>query len=225
MNFSDILYVHIPKTAGTSMTFFFRERQCGYKEIYENFEQFDNKGFVTFGHTSIMSLLENNIMTQDYFGRAYKFSFVRNPFDYFVALFTKGITMNFDYTHKWLLTSNCLELFERFCLSAKNRIHPIGLYNSRENNQVNKQTTWIKDKAGKIFVDFVGRFESLDEDFKRLCKIIGIKYTPLPIAQTSINTKQRLKDEYKYRKFYNSDTRKIVEDLYKDDLETFNYTF
>lgn len=78
------------------------------------------------------------------------------------------------------------------------------------------QSDWITDKAGKILVDFVGRFENLNDDFLKICKHIGIT-TKLPHIKTS-------KHEH-YKDYYSEEAIEIVAAWYKKDLENFGYRF
>jgi len=71
---------------------------------------------------------------------------------------------------------------------------------------------------GKLFVDFVGRFERLQEDFDILCGIIGIKKTSLPVL-----SKSRFKGEY--RSHYGDKLQYAVRQKYKDDIRNFEYKF
>lgn len=42
------------------------------------------------------------------------------------------------------------------------------------------QVEWIDDEDGECLADLVGRFEKLEEDFRRVCRHIG-KSTSFPI--------------------------------------------
>ena len=64
--------------------------------------------------------------------------------------------------------------------------------------------------------DFVGRFERLESDFRRICETLGIDAT-LP----SLNVSQRRP----YREYFDDESRRIVATRYRDDIETFGYEF
>lgn len=68
---------------------------------------------------------------------------------------------------------------------------------------------------GKLAVDFVGRFENLDEDWKSVCKTMGVVDT-LPHINKG-------KHEGSYRDLYNKEAKFVVEKLYAKDFEMFNY--
>jgi hypothetical protein len=74
----------------------------------------------------------------------------------------------------------------------------------------------ITDENGKIIVDFIGRYETLEQDFKKVCKKLKIQANLPHINQSN------KKD---YREFYNEKMIKIVEKNFKEDVELFGYEF
>lgn len=67
-------------------------------------------------------------------------------------------------------------------------------------------------------MDFVGRFENLQEDFDYVCDRVRIKRKKL----THANKSKRDRD---YRKYYDSETKEIVAKKYADDIGRFGYEF
>jgi hypothetical protein len=61
-------------------------------------------------------------------------------------------------------------------------------------------------------VDFIGRFENLNNDFAEICSRIGIEIT-LPHINGSKHNH--------YASYYDSETWQIVQDHYKNDVEKF----
>ncbi len=78
------------------------------------------------------------------------------------------------------------------------------------------QTSCLVDENGKLLVDFVGKFENLDEDFRSICQKVGIS-ARLPHINKSKRTD--------YRDYYDSETRDLTAQLYAEDIERFGYTF
>jgi len=70
---------------------------------------------------------------------------------------------------------------------------------------------------GEQFVDFVGRFENLDSDWKYICKQIGCKQTRLPRKNSSSHAH--------YSESYTPELKELVAELYADDIELFGYKF
>jgi len=68
-----------------------------------------------------------------------------------------------------------------------------------------------------LLVDYIGKFENLDQDFHRICNIIGIPDIELPNIGKSKHKN--------YKKYYNDYTRNLIVEHFKEDIELFDYTF
>ena len=66
-------------------------------------------------------------------------------------------------------------------------------------------------------VDFIGKFENLETDFEYICKKIGVNGIKLPHK----NKTQRKN----YRDYYNENTKTIIANWYKKDIDYFGYEF
>ena len=65
-------------------------------------------------------------------------------------------------------------------------------------------------------VDFIGRFERLNEDFGEICSRIGIS-TLLP--------KMNVSNEQSYQVFYHEESIELVRNTFKAEIEMFDYSF
>ena len=65
-------------------------------------------------------------------------------------------------------------------------------------------------------VDFIGRYESLNDDFIKVCQRVRIAAV-LPSINVSNSTP--------YQEFYDRKTRELVESAFRDDIKTFGYRF
>lgn len=96
----------------------------------------------------------------------------------------------------------------------------------------------LYDRQGNLLVDFVGRFESLQQDFDRVCERLDIKESRLPHRNPSNKKSRDLKRKLKnmlfmngenrhhgLTDFYDDETRDAVADYYRKDIETFGYQF
>jgi len=209
-----VLFVWLPKTAGSSIYHALRKTRCECRKLINTekngviespYSDFDNKGAVTFSHTSIDALLQNGIIHKEFFENSFKFCFVRNPWDRLVSLFF------------YRKLNNKYKDFKEFCLDFKDwEIEPIGLYNSRLNSQFNDQVSWLIDEKGRLLVDFIGRFERLEEDFSKICHILRVRNT-LPHRNRSNHSA--------YREYYDGTSIEIVRNKYIRDVEFFGYDF
>lgn len=210
----NVLFFWLPKTAGSSIYHALRKTSYKCRKLINTekngiielpYSDFTNKGAVTFSHTSISALIKHGIIHTDFFESSFKFCFVRNPWDRLVSLFFYR-KLDKEY-----------ENFRQFCLDFKDQeIEPIGLYNSRLNSQFNEQLSWIIDEKGRLLVDFIGRFERLEEDFSKICRILGVR-NKLPHRNRS--------DHSGYRDYYDEETAGIIRQRYKRDIEFFGYDF
>ena len=67
------------------------------------------------------------------------------------------------------------------------------------------------------------RFERFEEDFKSFCDDVGIEKREL--KDTNRTNFSNTTGEAYYRSFYDEESRKIVAELFKRDLEYFGYSF
>lgn len=75
---------------------------------------------------------------------------------------------------------------------------------------------------GAVAVDFIGRFERLEEDLARALSTLKIP-RKVTLPRTNVN---RLRDSNRdYRKLYNDATREIVADWYAPEIDLLDYRF
>ena len=80
-----------------------------------------------------------------------------------------------------------------------------------------KQYKFLLNKEGKIGVDKILKFEQINQEIIELSEKINLN----PSKFKKLNTSTI--DEY--RNYYDNETKKIVEDFCKEDLEFFKYYF
>lgn len=78
------------------------------------------------------------------------------------------------------------------------------------------QVEWLKDYEGNIVVDKILKMEYLSEDFKQFAVKIGIKKKLPHLNKTK---------KENYRKYYDGETKAIVEKWFKEDIKRFSYPF
>ena len=91
------------------------------------------------------------------------------------------------------------------------------------------QHDYLCDSKGKILVDFVGRFENLQDDFDKVCDKIGMPRTKLPHTNTTKYIKKSgggwELDNKHYTEYYDEMTKDIVAKQFKRDIQYFGYKF
>lgn len=131
----------------------------------------------------------------------FSFAFVRNPYDWMVSLyFFVKRSKNHD-DHK---IANTLP----FADFVKHQIA----------NKISLQSEFVTDQEGKLIVDFIGKFEQLEEDLHLICKKLHIPFEGLPHKNVSDGRKQKA-----FGEFYTSESRVLMQDYFKEDFERFNY--
>jgi len=201
------IYLHTPKTGGMSIGSALYEA-LGIKDIYQSF------------HIHYDDL--NEEILRDYF----VFTFVRNPWDRIVS----------DYRYKEEINANfSFESFSnnpQFCYEQqyKTSVKPtdINFFDNHKDTSnyfsefihTISQLDFLKGKFNHNidtlpFINFTGRYENIEQDFKYICDKIGIT-AKLP-HKNFTNWKNKHYSWYFKNMNFNSDIIK--------DSEKFNYTF
>ena len=184
-------------------------------------------------HTTLQQIKEWwRVVVNDYF----TFTFVRNPYDRAVSDWLwfkndvgKGQSpddprLQYDFTEStlmdYLLNENSFERLENFDLDNRN----YGYYWSDHSLL---QYQYICDSDGNVPVQFIGRFENLEQDWMQLMNILTEKYKVTFNHELPHVNKTRSKkwEKSHYSEYYDDETREIATDRYSIDLELLNYTF
>ena len=137
------------------------------KRIREVKKTFKQQGRVSFVHISYQKLMENGFVSKEFDESAYKFCFVRDPYERAVSLyryFIKDNRIAGDMT------------FLDFCRLLNGSIDHIGLYNYMGFSQCNPQVRWTEN----LNFDFIGRQENLGVDYQALAAVFGIDDLAMP---------------------------------------------
>ena len=219
------LFVHVPKTAGQSVEQFFMDRlgldwdrDRGEVMLGDNPDR--DRGTEKLAHLSAAEYVEDGFVSAEEFSDLFTFSFVRNPYE---RLVSEYLYRNY-FSHR---------NFRDFVL---NRLPAPGW--NDDYRHVMPQYDMLHDSNGRLLVDFVGRFERLQQDFDEVCQRLGIDDSELPHRnpsnKRSRNLKRRVRnfvfrngegDKRHYTDFYDDETRAAVSRLYHRDIETFGYAF
>jgi hypothetical protein len=191
------IFVRIPKTAGhTIKNFLLHNSNLEIKPIL-------NQGYESYSGQKLKNKIQENTWLE-----SHKFTFVRNPFDRAVSSWKFG---GWKPRYAWKCS------FAEFV----KRIQSWDLENPKTWNERSwhccSQYAHLINEDGDLLVDFIGRFENLQEDFNIVCDKIGIPHQELP---------HHNKTKHKhYTEYYDDETRQIVAEKYAKDIEYFNYEF
>jgi len=182
------IFIHIPKCAGTSI-----EKALN---MFDNNELFgyDENNKIAKQHLTSKQVLE--YIPKKIFDDYFKFAFVRNPYDRAVS--------SAAY-HK-------IDLIDFLTNSSKfdgKILHKIPF----------KQhlTQHLKPQNDYCYsLDFVGRYENLEDDWNTITGHLGI----------NVKLKRENQSQHdNYRKYYLKKEKELVDNLYKEDFELFGYQY
>ena len=186
------IFVHIPKTAGIAVKKSLFGMRGGTHRRLRNYK-------ILFGEKE--------------FTEYFKFTFVRNPWDRVVSAYEylREGGMN-ESDRRW--SENVLAQFDGFERFITEWLAETGGY-----GQIHfmPQYEFICLDGTEPRVDYIGRFEQINEDFNVICRELGI--------DASLSSENESKRRSDYKKYYNQRTRQIVKDMYSEDIDLFSYKF
>ena len=138
----------------------------------------------------------------DYFS----WTFVRNPWDRLVSAYFNKIVDKFQSgLVSW---RGKIKSFEEFILEIEKN----DVIDLKCDRHIRSLHTFFPSN-----VNFVGKFEKLQEDFNLICDKTGIQQKELLVENKSRHNH--------YTEYYNDETRLIVAEKYAKDIEYFGYKF
>lgn len=151
--------------------------------------------------------------TEFHMNLPFRFSFVRDPYDRIASCI-----LNLG----WSTTEDFERFIKEDLIKYRNIIEKEGR-TSTNRGQAKRQQLWTMTEYlfwnGKLEVDFLGRFENLKKDWAKVCEKIGYEFE-LPHE----NKSNKSAPFTGYDRFYTSETRKIVGELYSEDFDNFEYS-
>lgn len=200
----DVLFVWIPKSAGTSIYNWLNE-EIGMLKLKEPFAVrggFPAKGPATFGHMDLVELMNKGWVDADYLETAFSFAIVRNPYSRARSLFTylkKRYRLEHDFT--------------AFLELVAQGVEPVGLYNSVGLSQANPQCRWIKNPVGSTLVDEFWKLEELETALPSIRSKTGASNAPGMLNKSSSRIVEMSARDIA-----------LIQDIYQEDFETFGYS-
>lgn len=202
------IFVHIPKTAGSSITQVLEPvSRCGSEFWLTRWllragvrsNLFAPPKYRTYRrHTSARKL--QWYLPRRQFQQYYKFAFVRNPWDWLVSYYHFVMGQPNHRRYRQLKSLGSFEHFVEYECSQKKFM----------------QKNFVTDHQGNLIVDFVGRFENLMEDFALVCHKLNI----------TGSLGQRNRSQHRdYRSYYSDRAIELVAQGYAEDIQLFGYTY
>ena len=205
---NNFLFVHVPKTGGTSVRHALRKYRhnpdifrinqtlaCFGIEVNHFSRDFRKLKFRAHERADRIA----DVMPDEIFQRLFKFAFVRNPWDLIASLY-KFIRKTPSHKRHRLVNRMSFPEFIDFALFK----------------QLCHQKRLLTDQNGNLLVDFVGRFENLESDFAQVARQLQLDAKIPHLNQTNPSA---------YQDFYDENLRAKVSSAYRDDIEQFQYEF
>jgi Sulfotransferase family len=195
-----LIFVHIQKTGGNAVsTALGQNPNCPEKHFFAR------------------DLRE--LYGADSWNSYFKFAFVRNPWDRLVSWWSM-----INALRPALANGAILNNFLRFVLEKANTFEEF-LYNCDEEIVDTDGSKWIyrnqldylTDTSGQQIVDFVGRFETLQQDFDS----IATKFFGTSIALPHVNKSKHRR----YTDYFSPSLAEIVGHRFERDINAFGYAF
>lgn len=197
------IFVRVSKVASTSILSAFKAK----KRIFDRGSYFAER------HDTI-AFYRDSFPRQ--FEKYFKFAFVRNPWDriysqYRYLRYKRKEEIADCSFETWLYRNEeALGTPEKF-LFGRNReifIH-----------HLTDQLGWVV-MDDKVAVDFIGRYESLENDFAYVCERLNAK-----IELPKLNKSKRPADPDGYKSVYNTRMIELVAEWHSRDIDYFDYKF
>ncbi|MDX1406522.1 MAG: sulfotransferase family 2 domain-containing protein [Saprospiraceae bacterium] len=200
------LFVHIPKTAGTSI-----KKALGLTPEASHGKYFH---------------FRERLGPRAY-RKYYKIAFVRNPWDRFLSFYLYA-RMDENFYHSTRNPDKALygknrhyDLLKHASLNdcahylIEGRFKPL----SGTFYFMAPQCEWIMDEQDTLQIDFLGKYESLEADVSQVCDHLGMPDAHLEV----INNSRRERADF--RQYYDAETRALIAKYYERDIELLKYTF
>ena len=139
----------------------------------------------------------------------YKFSFVRNPWDRVLSFYHYRIKVkrihdiNISFREYVLQLGEANENTPGFMF----QVTRYGAYN------------YLYDQNDNLLVDYVGKYETRENDLKVISEKIGASMLG------SLHVQKASPDNSHYSNYYDDETIDVIYNLYRRDIEAFNYRF
>ena len=196
----NLLFIHIPKTAGQSITQHFMQIECIPWEHRKRYQLFPNgnpeHGPPQTAHFTLEEYYKTDFLPDEAIDQAIKFAVVRNPWDRLWS----------EYNFFWEHICSWDQFFEYF---------PHHIFDDHKTGRdalrhIKPQNEFITPEVEVL------RFENLTTDFADFCERHGLPNRGLPSKTNASNA-------VGYRDMYDATKIQAVRNFYSEDIELFGY--
>lgn len=234
-----ILYIHIPKTGGTSITKALTpEKNNAITEQHPVYKKNSNYGknyhkVINFQ----LSRAEHfkDVIGEKPFDLLWKVAIVRNPWDRYVSNWKWLTRKESLYPRKgwkargWKGEDGNISFYD-FVKQVEVFYDNSKRFNGYQHDQwhLMNQIKHITDSNGNIMIDHIGKFENLEKEFELICEKSGLSLE-LPhlnrVGHYSGEPEEHKKNNVHYSQYYTQELIDIVAQRCKEDIDAFNYDY
>lgn len=192
-----LIFIEIPKTATHTIVKKFTNdsEPCGWNHDYMLYKQ----------HLSISELLKYDYITKKQYQEYFKFTFTRNPFERAVSEYFYRCRIHKEYKSYFPTFSDfILQKLQNTQRQQSIKQHLLPNYHFIYMNNICE-------------MDFIGRFENLENDYEKLCELLNKSKSKLKVRNST---------EHKhYSYYYTTEVKEILTEKYDLDIKHLNYSF
>lgn len=207
-NSKPLLFIHTPKTGGQYLSRALRSVSSNYSKI----KNATNINLIRRGiHIPYKKILEFENSNKKYQEDYDLISIVRNPFDRMYSMF--------EYYSKIRIRIPQDETFESFVLNFAEKYHGT-------KPAFSTCYDFLKDDKGELPLEklTILRFETLEADLKAFGESRGITFDE-SVIDRKVNVNPKKSPVEDKSKLYTPEMRAAIEEVFKKDLELFNYSY
>lgn len=227
-----VIFIHIPKNAGQSIESVFIELLGLKWETRAPLLLRPNDkleiGPPRLAHLKAKEYVKYNYISEELFNEYFKFTYVRNPWDRMISIYKY-----YRYNQRCGFKYYVMNIFRKKIWNEKHWF-------------VGPQSDFVYDENGNKLVDFIGRFENIQNDFYKICDYLSLTHLEIPHRNSSGKIRPKLSfsskmiffnylaslakikkipSHKKYQDYYDVETREYVSEIYNSDIENFGYKF
>lgn len=202
------IFIHIPRTAGTSIEeTFLEDSNLIYRNKFLHF-LFDNyiheSAFFSFfsSHTTALNVSEKSKNYDAYFS----FAISRNPYSWLVSVY--HYTLN-----RFKNNENYFSDLFPYIKQSKN-FREFAIIIAKNQTVKSFQKRFVVDENGKQIVEYIGKFEDLENEIEKIKRKVNV--------HKSLVHKNK-SDHESFENYYDDELKDIIYEAFIDDFLFFNY--